>query len=289
MARRIVPLLLVLSLFGYFGYRVWQQRQEARLDDTFYGTIEATETVISAQLAGQLVELTVDEGDAVEAGQLLARIDDKVYRAQLAQAQAASRAAASQQAVLNAGLKGVDSNLDRTKKLLATGSATEMQFDTLDAQRDSLRAQKGVVARQVGQAEAAIQLAETQLSYATIAAPLAGTVVRRHVELGESVFPGSALMTIADLSVMEVKIYVPGPMLGKIRLGQRVLLYTDSFPNRPFTGAVATIAEQAEFTPKNVQTREERVRLVYAVKVRVENPDGVLKIGMPVDARFVTE
>lgn len=289
MARRIVPLLVALTLFGYFGYRVWQQHQEARLDDTFYGTVEATETVISAQLAGRLVELNVDEGDTAEAGQLLARIDDKIYRAQLEQAQAASRAASSQRAVLNAGLKGVNTNLERTKKLLATGSATEMQFDNLETQKQSLQAQKGVVARQVGQAEAAIKLAETQLGYTTITAPLTGTVVRRHVELGETVFPGSALMTIADLTTMEVKIYVPGPMLGKIRLGRQVMLFTDSFPDKPFSAVVATIAEQAEFTPKNVQTREERVRLVYAVKVRVDNPDGVLKIGMPVDARFVTE
>jgi HlyD family secretion protein len=101
------------------------------------------------------------------------------------------------------------------------------------------------------------------------------------------VFPGSALLTLADLSTLEVKIYVPGPLVGKIKLGQRVEMLTDSFPNRPFIGAISKISDQAEFTPKNVQTRDERVRLVYAVTVRVPNPDGVLKIGMPVDARFL--
>jgi len=96
-------------------------------------------------------------------------------------------------------------------------------------------------------------------------------------------------VTLADLSFMEVRIYVPGPMLGRIQLGQTVDLETDSYPDRAFTGTVATIAEEAEFTPKNVQTRDERVRLVYAVKVRVPNPDGTLKTGMPVDAWFARQ
>jgi HlyD family secretion protein len=164
-----------------------------------------------------------------------------------------------------------------------------MQLDDVETQEEVLKAQQKVVHAQVVQAEAALQLAETQLAYTRVIAPVSGTVIRRDVELGETVLPGSALMTLADLSTMEVKVYIPGPMLGKIRIGQRVDLVTDSYPDRRLRGSVATIADEAEFTPKNVQTRDERVRLVYRVKVRVPNPDGILKTGMPVDAWFVEE
>jgi len=289
MARRIVPVILILSLVGFFGYRIWHQKQLAALDDSFYGTVEAVEVTLSAQVAGRIVELNAEEGARVSEGDLLVRVDDAVYQAQRDQAQAAVSTALSQHAVINASRDGLETNLDRTKKLLSGGSATQMQLDNLEAQDDVLQAQKRVVNSQAAQARAMVRMAEEQLSFARIVAPIDGTVVRLHVEPGETVFPGSTLMTLADLSTMEVKIYVPEPMLGKIKMGQQVTLTTDSFPNKPLTGVVSTIAETAEFTPKNVQTRDERVRLVYAVKVRAANPDGILKIGMPVDARFVTE
>ena len=258
-------------------------------DNLFYGTVEADEVLLSAQIAGRIVQLDAEEGARIEQGDLLVAIDDAIYRAQKKQAEAAVNAAYSQQSVIKASEQGVNVNLDRTQKLLATGSATQMQLDGLETQQGVLEAQKKVVHSQAAQARAAVKLADEQLAFTRVVAPLSGTIIRLHVERGESVFPGSALMTIADLSSMEVKIYVPEPMLGEIKLEQEVLLFTDTYPNKPLTGRVAHIAEQAEFTPKNVQTRDERVRLVYAVKVRVPNPDGILKIGMPVDASFVTE
>jgi HlyD family secretion protein len=238
-------------------------------------------------VAGRIIELNAEEGGRVEEGALLVRIDDSLYAAQLRQAQAAVRTAASQDHVIDANTEGVDINVNRTKRLLDVGSATQMQLDNLNTARSTLDAQRQVVGSQVNQARAVVHLAQTQLGYTRIVSPLSGVVLRRHVLAGETIFPGSALLTIADLSVLEVKIYVPGPLLGKIKIGQQVELFTDSFPNRPFLGAISRISDQAEFTPKNVQTRDERIRLVYAVTVRVPNPDGVLKIGMPVDARFV--
>lgn len=289
MAKRIVPIIVILALVGYFGYRGWQQKQQEKAQQVFFGTVEAEEVLISTQLAGRVVELNADEGLTTNEGDLLVRIDDTLYAAQLAQARAAVGTAASQNKVINATAGGLDTNLVRVKKLFQSGSATEMQLDELQTHRDVLDAQKKVVGNQVGQALAMVNLAEAQLEYTRIHAPLNGTILRLYIQQGETVFPGSALMTIADLASMEVTIYVPEPMLGKIKVGQKVELTTDSFPDRPFTGAISHIAEQAEFTPKNVQTRDERVRLVYAVTVRVSNPDGVLKIGMPVDARFIQE
>jgi len=287
MARRIVPLILALSLAGYFGHRFWTHKQAIEGDQSFFGTAEAVEVSLSAQVAGRVVDLSVQEGERVEAGRLLVRIEDSLYLAQVEQARATMQAASRQIAVIDANLAGIETNLARLRKLLASGSATQMQLDDLETQKSVLDAQKPVIYSQVEQARAALKLAEEQLGYTRITAPLSGTILRVPVELGETVFPGSALVTLADLTTLEVKIYLPGPMLGRIQLGQKVDLRTDSFADRILTGTVATIADEAEFTPKNVQTRDERVRLVYAVKVRVPNPDGTLKTGMPVDAWFV--
>ncbi len=289
MAKRIIPLVLVLVLAGYFGHRFWSERRAREQDESFYGTVEAVEVLVSAQVTGRITGLFADEGQPVEQDTLLATIDDSLYRDQVEQARVTVESTRAQLAVLKAQLEGVRISLARTGKLLSSGSATQKQLDDVETQASVLKAQQKVVKAQVVQAEAALELAETQLGYTRISAPVSGTVLRRDVELGETVLPGSALLTLADLSTMEVKVYIPGPMLGRIRLGQPVDLVTDSYPDRRFRGSVATIADQAEFTPKNVQTRDERVRLVYRVKVRVPNPDGILKTGMPVDAWFVKE
>jgi len=286
MAKRIVPIVLILAVAGYFGHKFRADRRALEQDRSFYGTVEAVEVVVSSQVMGRILELPVEEGSPVEAGALLARMDDALYRDQAHQARAAVQAARSQMAVVNANLDGARTALRRTRKLLATGSATQMQLDDLETREAGLIAQKQVVESQTAQAETALALAETQLAYTQVHAPLAGTLIRRNVEPGETAFPGSALMTLADLTVMKVKVYVPGPMLGRIGIGRPVDILTDTYPGRPFSGTVESIADEAEFTPKNVQTRQERVRLVYAVKVRVPNPDGVLKSGMPVDATF---
>jgi len=289
MAKRIVPLVLILTLVGFFGHRFWSQRKALERDTSFYGTVEAVEVLVSAQVTGRITGLFVDEGQRVEQGLPVVTIDDLLYQAQVEQARAAVAFARSQFAVLKAELKGVRIALARIRKLRSTGSATEMQLDEVETKESVLKAQEKVVGAQVVSAETALHLAETQLSYTRIEAPVSGTVIRRDVEQGETVLPGSALMTLADLSTMEVKVYIPGPMLGRIRIGQGVDLVTDSYPDRSFRGSVATIADEAEFTPKNVQTRDERVRLVYQAKVRVSNPEGILKTGMPVDAWFVEE
>lgn len=273
MAKRIIPLLLILSIVGYFGFRAWQKSQADKRESRFYSTAEVDEVVISAQVAGKIVELNTEEGKTVLEGDLLARIDDTPYRAQLNQAEAAL-------AAVEANLEGLEDNFTRTDKLRKSGSATEMQYDTIKAQTQALRAQKRAAAAQA-------ELARTQLSFTRVMAPVAGTVLRVDVRKGETAFPGSALLTLADLAVMDVKVFIPEPMLGKIKFGQQVKIVSDSFPQQPLRGTVAYISPEAEFTPKNIQTREERTRLVYQVKVRVPNPDGILKIGMPLDAIFI--
>jgi len=136
----------------------------------------------------------------------------------------------------------------------------------------------------VAQAEAGVRLLLTQQQNLIVTSPIDGVVIAKHASAGEIVAAGAPILTVADLDEVWVRLFIPLPHLGKVGLGQRVEVQTDAFPGRTFTGTVTEIAQQAEFTPKNVQTQEERVKLVFAVKVTIPNPGHLLKPGMPADA-----
>ncbi len=138
----------------------------------------------------------------------------------------------------------------------------------------------------VHQAESALALAELQLDKQEIIAPAAGTVLTRAVDPGETVQAGMTSLMLGNLDELTVKVYLPGDRYGQVSLGDRAEISVDSFPDETFSGTVSRIADQAEFTPRNVQTKEERQHTVYAVELRIENPDGKLKPGMPVDVVF---
>ena len=139
----------------------------------------------------------------------------------------------------------------------------------------------------LGQAEAALATVETSLEKVEVLAPSPGTVLVRNLEFGETIAPGAVVITIADLDEVSLTVYVPEDRYGEIRVGQEVIITVDSFPNREFTGTVESIADKAEFTPRNVQTVDGRRSTVYAIKIRMLNPEGMLKPGMPADAVFV--
>jgi multidrug resistance efflux pump len=141
-----------------------------------------------------------------------------------------------------------------------------------------------VAEAQVAQAEAAGAILEAQIEKMTLTSPIDGIVTSRSAHAGEAVTPGATLLTVANLDEVKLTIYIPENELNRVYLGQEVEVMVDSFPGRPFAGTVAYISQQAEFTPKNVQTAEERVNMVFAVKVRLSNPDHLLKPGMPADA-----
>ena len=144
------------------------------------------------------------------------------------------------------------------------------------------------VARQaVEQARAGRAALEVQQGKAHVDAPLTGLVTQVVVQLGEVALPGVPLLEIADLREVTLRVYVSTLDLGRVRLGQSVLVTVDSFPDRIFEGRVTRIADQAEFTPKTVQTQEERVNSIFAVEITLANPDGALKPGMPADATFM--
>ena len=146
------------------------------------------------------------------------------------------------------------------------------------------RADVAAAAAQVAQAEAGARLLLTQQQNLIVTSPIDGVVIAKHASAGEIVAAGAPILTVADLDAVWVRLFIPLPHLGKVGLGQAVEVQTDAFPGRTFTGAVTEIAQRAEFTPKNVQTQEERVKLVFAVKVTIPNPGHLLKPGMPADA-----
>ena len=139
------------------------------------------------------------------------------------------------------------------------------------------------------QARAALDALEVERQKYTLQAPIAGTVVERIAHEGEMALPGTTMMTLANLDAVDLTVYVPEPDVGKVGLGQPVKISVDTFPDEVFPGEVIWISDQAEFTPKNVQTKEERVNTVFAVKVRIPNPDHKLKPGLPADAVLVSQ
>jgi HlyD family secretion protein len=161
-------------------------------------------------------------------------------------------------------------------------TAAEAQVDTLEA---GPTAEAVVVAEaQVRQAETALQLIDVQIAQLTLTAPMNGLVSNRTAQVGETALAGEPLLTLADIDEVKLVLYIPENRIGEVRIGQEAAVSVDSFPDREFTGYVVDIANQAEFTPRNVQTQEERVNLVFAVKIRIPNPEHLLKPGMPADA-----
>jgi len=165
----------------------------------------------------------------------------------------------------------------------------EAAVQTAQAQLEALKAgatqeQIAVVEAQVKQAQAAADLLKVQLDKMTLTAPTSGLVMERTVHRGEMAAAGATLMTIANLDEVTLTIYIPEDEIGKVKVGQTVEVSVDSFPDKVFEGRVSYIASEAEFTPKNVQTKKERVNMVFAIKVKIPNPAHELKPGMPADA-----
>lgn len=277
------------------------------------GTIESTETTISTQVAGIVRQLQVDEGSAVRPADTLAVLDQEEWRLQLAQA---SANLAATQAQLDLALRGAreedllqaeasyknaESDLRRMEQLRTDNSVSPKQFEdaqtryTLARQTyEKLKRGSRVEEIQMARArrdQAAAQLGSLKKKFGdcVITAPIAGIVTRRFVEPGEFVGMGVSIVRIANLSVMELMIYVPEADLPTIRLGQPADVSVDAYQDRVFKGTVVFISPTAEFTPKNIQTKDERTKLVFGVKIKVANPDGALKAGIPADVALARQ
>jgi HlyD family secretion protein len=287
---------------------------------TASGHVEATEIRVASKVGGVLAALPIEEGDRVAEGQELARIDTVDLELALAAAQAERSAAqadlllrlagfrqeeiAEAEAVVaqvEADLTASSRDMDRMQSLLDAGSGTEKSRDDARARRDvnegrlqaarerlrKLRAgsrpeEIDVARSRVAAVEARIAQLAQQIRDAVITSPAAGILTSKLVERGEMLAPGAPIAVVTDLAGAWLTVYVGGPDLARIRLGQEAEVRTDDGQVRK--GRITFIASQAEFTPKNVQTRDERVKLVYRVKIGLDNADGLFKPGMPAEA-----
>ena len=263
--------LIVLLLLGIYYYFSWQQRQQtgngAKI--VLSGTIEGTDVLVGSKVPGRLKEVPFHEGDRVKTGQLVASLEDSEFSAQLNQAQAALAQA-------RANYQDARADRDRNQPLYRQGIISDQQFEKVTTRFKAAGAA-------LDQAKAARQFAQTQFDNTKIFSPLDGTVTQRLTEPGEIIGAGSPVAAIVNLNNIWVKVYVPEPQVGKVTLGDSAEVSVDSFPKTAFKGKITTISSEAEFTPKNIQTKQERVQLVFGVKVAIDNQEGRLKPGMPAD------
>ena len=175
---------------------------------------------------------------------------------------------------------------DRSRTAYATASArADQTVQQLSLAVEGPRQEEiDLAAARVEQAKQVLNLSQTRLSYAQITAPVDGVVLSKNIEAGEYVSPGTPVVTIGDLSQVWLKAYIVETDLGKVKLGQKVTVTTDTYPGKVYPGNIGFIASEAEFTPKSIQTTEERVKLVYRIKIILENTSRELKPGMPADA-----
>jgi HlyD family secretion protein len=264
-----------------------------------YGTFEAVEVVVSAETSGQLMTFSPVEGAHIARGTVIALVDTAQLALQRQQVVAQRQATGSranevtrQISVLQIQRDVARRNYERTRRLFEEKAATAQQLDqaerdyrVLGAQIEAARAQLQSVAREGTSSEARVAQIGEQLDKSRVQNPVTGTVLATFVHAGEIVQPGQPLYRIADLDTLTLRAYVSETQLHSIKLGGRVEVRVDSGKDKTIAlpGTIAWIASKAEFTPTPIQTRDERADLVYAVKVRVPNKGGLLKIGMPGD------
>lgn len=288
-------ILFLSSLLLLTGCKSHKEEADA------YGNFEATEVIVSAETSGRILQCPVREGTVIEKGTLIALIDTAMFHLQRNETDAAiagiiTRISSinAQNAILEQQIENLKVNITRIENMLKDDAATKKQYDDLTGQIEVLRKQIAANNTQKSsiQAEIAVYNARKatiaeQISRCQVRSPLTGTVIRKYTEEGEMITAGRPLAKIADMQVMKLKVYVSGAQLGKIKTGQSCTVKIDEGEKgfRSLPGTVSYIAEKAEFTPKIIQTKEERVALVYAVTIEVQN-DGTLKSGMPGEAIF---
>ncbi len=275
------------------------------------GTIEVVDVTVSAKVPGEIRRRYVDEGSVVRAGDTLAHIRHLTASLELRQAEASVAAAKSAYDLLRRGSREEDvrqakasmDNLEadyrRAEKLsrdtlISVKELSDVQTRFIVAKETHEKLVNGPLPEEIERAHAGYEQALAQaalinqkLSDSHVISPVNGVVTLRAVEVGEMVQAGSAIVRVSVLENVRLVIYVREIDLGRIRIGDEASVTIDSYPDRSFNGRVIYISPTAEFTPKNVQTKEERVKLSFAVKIEVENPGGELKPGMPADAVLV--
>jgi HlyD family secretion protein len=266
-----------------------------------YGNFEATEVIISSETNGRILKFNFREGALIGKGSELALIDTTLLYLQSGELDAGIRSVSTKIGTINAQndiiiqqIENIKINIGRIEKMLKDDAASQKQLDDLTGQEAVLQKQIAANNTQKKSVEGELSVYSSkkatlneQIKRSRVRSPLSGTLIEKYAEEGEIITIGKPLGRIADLSVMKLKVYVSGAQIGKIKTGQQSIIRIDDGNKgyKFFTGTISYISEKAEFTPKIIQTKEERVILVYAVNIDVVN-DGSLKSGMPGEAIF---
>ncbi|MEG8946526.1 HlyD family secretion protein [Rosettibacter firmus] len=313
--------LISLYIFSLLFIYNCNNKNENYIEES--GTIEATEVTLSSQVAGKVIKILKDEGDKIFAGDTILIIDQESLLLQLKQAIANRDIAKAQYELLLKGarkedikqaeesLKQAEANFilakndrDRMESLYQTNSINKRQYEEAITRYEIALAQLNSAKElynkiknyarpeEIAQAKAnyerasaSVEMIEKNIRDCYVISPINGFIVKKFVEVGENVSMMSSLVKISDLSEVKLSIYVSETDLGKVKLGQKAEIRVDSF-DKVFNGTVIYISPEAEFTPKNIQTKEERTKLVFEVKIKIQNPDFELKAGMPADAKI---
>jgi membrane fusion protein YbhG len=325
--KKLIPIsiLLVAAIVAViYLYPRFTKKPAPANELTLSGNIEAHESLVSFKVQGRIVELPIQEGQQVEQGALLARLEDADFRQRVRIDQASvdvrqsnlaltlagtreQEIKASQQAVIDeqADLEQKKLDNDRAEQLFAKDEIAAQDRDQAatalkraqanfkaaqqrynEAAEGSRKEDIAIARANLAEANANLGLSRIDESYTTLRAPSAGVIAVRQAELGEVVVPGSPVVTLDDLDHIWLRAYVAEPDLGRIHWGQDATITTDSFPGKQYHGRISFISPDAEFTPKSIQTYTERVTLVYRIKIDIDNPNHELKPGMPADAHL---
>jgi len=266
-----------------------------------YGNFEVIDITVSSEANGKILQLEIEEGDLLQKGQLIGQIDTialylkkKTLKMQKLAIKTRIANLESQVRVQQQQLENFETDNDRFEKMYKDGAATQKQLDDINGRIDlvneqinSIQVQKVGILAEMETVETQVDQLDDQLKKCSITNPVTGTVLSKYANTGELAGIGKPLYKIADMSQLDLKVYISGDQLPHVKIGQEVQVLIDDTrtTNRELKGKITWISHQAEFTPKTIQTKEERVNLVYAAKVRVLN-DGSLKIGMPGEVNF---
>jgi len=319
----IAAIIVVLGIAIYLIINLRNHRDDGSM--LLSGNVEITETNVGFKIPGRVTEISVEEGSTVKEGDVLARLDGAELSSVVAQNRASlqettarlselregSRTQEIEQAKSNviaqeAELKKVKQDYERADVLYKNGAISKAQLDASKSAYDVRAAtyksaqealslalegpRKGDIKigeHRVEQAKAMLAASETRSKDTVIYAPISGIVLRKNVEVGETVSQGMSVFTIGDLKSPWIKVYVKEDKIGLIKLGQKAQISVDSYKGKTYEGAVSYISSEAEFTPKTVQTPEERVKLVFGIKIRIKNENNELKPGMPADVKIM--
>jgi len=267
----VIVLIFVAGAFlaGYYINQKKNQHKPIKVS----GSIEGDDVRIAFRVDGQITELLTDEGKVIKKGEPVARLDTDELSKVKANAEAALKAAQ-----YDYELSKLD--YERAENLLKAGAISVQQRDIAKTKFDADRSD-------VEQFRAQLELAQTRLGFTNLVSPLDGFVLVKSSLPGEVIQPGTPVFTAIDLHNVWVTAYINETDLGRVKLNQEAYVITDTYPSKKYKGRVSFISSEAEFTPKFIQTQEERVKLVYRIKVKVDNESLELKPGMPADAFLI--